>query len=954
MELYIGNKKLTAKADIKLTSAREILLEPGKRAAERTLTVEVIGDEQSNAFFEFYYNVNTTSLSFDPRKRNECILYDNAIPYFEGIAKLNEVTKTKNLITYKLTLHGIVIDFFAEIDGKMMGDLDFSEYTHIYDVDRIGDTFNNTNQVNGSPTAMSEGEGYRYPSMDYGGIKDYGRLPFVQFRPCLYKKEILQKIIAASGYRYESDFIDNNTDFEVDVVIENGSWNKTDTEIDDLKIDVERGTNTGQFNGISPTSIWNTSANYGSGQAIVWNAINQDTSNQYNNSNGQITIANTDHYNFNFFFNCELIYLGTNPLTFSAFIYFYPTIGIIRTRGGVNTLLKSYQMNGNIYQSVNFPVTTNDISDTAITEFNLENVPCEAGDVITIKLLNVFQSTIDRQRLANTFNYFGFALRLIPGSKMLVTPIPEVAYGSTIDPSRILPNDLKQSDFVKWVSNQYNLVFDYDKQDPKKLIIEPYDDYQTQNLVDLRPFVDISSEFSYKPLPDDLSGAYKLTYSEADDILNTRYKTQFNEVHGTKILDTENEFNRGEKKIESGFSPLIFYKSWKADRYFGMVNSGNNGSRQQKGKLRTAYIKTNITCNPFRVFNRTDNLYDNSGSILSSRYNYVGFMNDPVNPTADQSFGLPKAFYHMIGAIQYNVTNANLFNLYWFKRLERYRNKNTRLLEATIKMDTALFNISDFRKLYYLDNSYFRLLEIQNFSPKRGGLTRCLFISEIDSAPPTITSTPVNGGGGLTPDGENYPIYDNVGKGDILWNGINAGLVHEGQEPTNTPDGLVLGGNNEGTYAGTSINSPGSNVSEGGVAINSSGIIAGANEVYINGNLQESSLIFGSNNLSLIGDLIIDCPEGAAIEITKATLVSVANDGGDTAQLWLMNGPGGLGFAQVKFTALNTIGVGNIEVKLPENPNKIVKDEPIYLNIAFGSYTDAEVKLKIEYRVHYI
>jgi hypothetical protein len=112
-------------------------------------------------------------------------------------------------IEYEIALFGELGGFVSKLGGKKLNELDFSEYDHFYNGNNIKNSWNTIN-----------GSGYYYPLIDYGySSLDKLNYYYRTFRPALYVKEYMEKIISDAGYTYQSNFF--NTNFFKRLIIPN-------------------------------------------------------------------------------------------------------------------------------------------------------------------------------------------------------------------------------------------------------------------------------------------------------------------------------------------------------------------------------------------------------------------------------------------------------------------------------------------------------------------------------------------------------------------------------------------------------------------------------------------------------------------------------------------------------------------------------------------------------------
>lgn len=810
--LIIGDFTLTSEFDISLTQQRELFEQPDKRGGERTLSVKVVGNAQSNECFNFYFDANASG--FDPRKRVDALLYDNGVPYFEGVAKLVEVVKIRDKVTYSIVIFGKIIDLFSEFEDKSIRDLDLWKYNHTYNQESINNSIDNLNRVNGTITTVTVGEGYRYINGNFGDYKPQ----FVRnIRPAWYIKEIFLECINFAGYRLKSEFFDNDVDLPNVGIINAGEWEKTADEVSGNTVIASRGSD------VLLTGL-------GGSFLMDFSTISSDPSSSY--SSGVFTAPESGKFNVEGAITYNLRWRRSTTTTSGSNNFFHPQIVLFNVTK--NRVSASIRLSPVTY-TANTTINQNDDSSTVTSSYLVEDIELEEGDDYEMRYLGtVSRGNFDLSYIPTRFqprrNDFSFNFR--SGSTLRINPNAEIGVGSVVSAANSLP-DIKIKDFMKWVMNMYNMQLDYDKFDPKMVIIEPYDDYLSDDIIEVP--LDLSKEIVTTPIPDELSGNWQLTYKGSEDAINSRYESRFDQVFGTKEKLSENEFVRSGKRVEIGFSVATFYRISEDDKY---ITSCAKEDGSNSGGAFVGYIKNNISCNSYAVIESPSNF--NQGLRLT-RYSYMGNLDDPENPTRDISFAPPKAMYHFLGGASYTATNATLYNLFWRKRIARYQSPLTKMLRCYVHVTQSLLNDMTFDKLYFLNNQYYRLLSINNFKGSKK-TTQCMFVSELFIPDFTPETEDVTGGGDTFENGDDIPIVNYIGtryRGQIGHN--DGGTV---------ASSFVVGADDGGQ--GVSMYSFGTSTPYGAVSIMSPFMTdMEAGQVYINGYAMDQKVDFNVTGTQL-------------------------------------------------------------------------------------------------------
>ncbi len=130
-----------------------------------------------------------------PYVKIPCRIEENGIPQLIGYAQI----KGEGKEGYHITVFGDNSDWFSLLEGLMLSDLDLSAYDHDWTFDNVVASPGNTYL-----------QGYTYPNVDYGKLKDrvyVSGLSFDELYPWVYRKMLLLKIFSEIGYTLSGDFL---------------------------------------------------------------------------------------------------------------------------------------------------------------------------------------------------------------------------------------------------------------------------------------------------------------------------------------------------------------------------------------------------------------------------------------------------------------------------------------------------------------------------------------------------------------------------------------------------------------------------------------------------------------------------------------------------------------------------------------------------------------------------
>ena len=631
------------------------------RKTDFTKTIKLPGTNNNNDIFSNIFNIarsimNTSSTNFNPdfnpSLKANCTLYKNGIAQIKGYLQLTNIEIVDDYqIEYEIIIIGRFANLFSDIADRKLADLDLSEYNHPYTLNSIQSSW-----------SAPIGEGYYYGLIDYGYTSNPNRFFVNQLLPQIYAKTIIDKIFSEAGFRYSSAFF-NSTFFKKLVVPYSGKALRISAgEVENRLFLANRTTDSGFFNIVS---------NYG---LVPFNNKIKDTVPPigYDATTSSFTVRDRGKYKF--VSNGEIVFKNNGPVVqfFNANIVFKKNgTTVLQTLNILNTSLAADA-------TVSIPYSI----QTGLTSVN-------PTDKITIEIQSFAGSYLDLQ------------FKVLTGSNFFNQHDGGISEGDNLPISALLPNDINQTDFLSSIIKMFNLYVDIDRLDDKKLIIEPYDTFYTNNLVDLTEQVDVSRGVNISPLGALDYKSYKYTFTKDEDYLNKRHQSVFTDTYGFYGQKIENDFVKDEFVQEVIFAPRPLTKV--GDKIITQIvfkdSNGNRTASPSKISL--------LTINPDVAFQTAEFtiLSDNGPSRSFQLYPYVGHLDNPLNPSYDLNFGMPKQVYY--DATKY--TNSSIFNVFHKKNLEEITDPNSKIVEYYIKISDIGLNKLSFRDTYIIDKQYYRL-----------------------------------------------------------------------------------------------------------------------------------------------------------------------------------------------------------------------------------------------------
>jgi hypothetical protein len=473
-----------------------------------------------NDIFEVTRSVGNSSVIFNPYVKTKCVLKEDGFILFEGYLRLIDVKDKEGEISYNVNLYSEVIALADKLKDQTFSDLNFTELTHDYNKTEIKRSWNDS--PNPSITYTNSGtSGFRdtyttlrYPFIVWDGNTDIttntstvsGPTPNNPeltaleqvFRPCIQLKYLINRIFAASGFSWTSNFFDS-ADFEK--LYMDFNWGS-----DNVPANVQGSTYAGQapysadifLLPLATATFSNLQlANY---QNNAW--VTPPNYNQTSNILTATQINETYQIDYDFQVNCAI----SDTVEFQW---------LHTTSSGTNII-----------------DATSILSVTSINFWQGNfTIVMQTGDTLEAQF---------KTDGASTFQFSTFASTVV-----FVQSISAVTSSSFLETLR---GDLGQWDFLKGIMTMFNLVSMVDESNPDNLLIEPYSDVFINNTAgtnlaarsiqhDWTEKIDVS-QMELKPLTD-LNKNTIFKFVEDEDDYAFRYIKNITSGHlyGSKEID---------------------------------------------------------------------------------------------------------------------------------------------------------------------------------------------------------------------------------------------------------------------------------------------------------------------------------------------------------------------------------------------------------------------------------
>jgi len=710
-EIYIENNRLDLSKDLssEFTYAIDDIQDFASRNTNFSKTIILPGNAVNNKLFGYifeftssnFYKPSTSNVgyNFNAGKSASCVIYVDKIQVFKGILRLLQITIDRGTIEYECAVFGELGGFITALNNDKLEDLDFSAYDHLWTRRNITDSWL---QASGS---TASGMGYYYPLIDYGQVSQNNKKDwlFKAFRPALFVKEYIHKIITSAGYTYEAPFFE--TDLFKRIVVPN---------------------NQKQLSNYSDTAFY----------GVIFPRNNTYPGSPVPRPSLDMLAIRTLGYFTTNFNNTIFTYTGSQSLQLR---FEFTAVGT--TSDTTYILVKK---NGTTATQLVIPQ-------------GAFNVQSQSTSYIAVNTNDTIEFVLDwNLYLSNslTITTTEFEVKFKSSSAQSVP----LAYAEKIFINNTLPRGYYQRDFIASIVKMFNLYIIEDSDREKHLRIVPYIDYYTTtanflqvndleeellvddiNLLLLDDYtashldwtakVDRSKPFKLKPMSELNGRFFEFKYKSDSDYYNEDYAKHYAKGYGDHIEDTGYEFAKDIQTSEVIFSatPLVGYSG--EDKIFPTIFKLSNTQNTQSEDP----VDHNIRIMQVRTLTGVANWHikDANGNIGShlNEYGYGGHLDNPITPNADINYGVPAEIYYTLNN---PYPSANLFNGFWSDYVAEITDKDSKLLTCNVYLKITDIYGLDFSKLIYIDGALWRLNKVIDYNPTNPESTKCEFLRVIE------------------------------------------------------------------------------------------------------------------------------------------------------------------------------------------------------------------------------
>ena len=683
---------------IRMTKSVLDLADPTVVASAFSQTFVLPGTPRNARFFKGIYNVNTQD--YDPSLRIDAYINIDGEFYMSGSLRLLNFSQNQqtNNNEFEVQFIGSTRTFGGAIEGKFLAELNFDDYVHELTYDNIRLSWN----ANLPAANKLLGGDILYPLVEYGYTYDTNNQPVQttlanysgttggsirgftnsgnplqqgQFRPFIRAKVVWDQIFEEAGFTYTSSFLAGGTGSFF-----SQAYYTSSTDASAQAFPLSPFTNA--FGNPQQVPTFNT----------IWTPLifrnsppDQDFYNCYNTNTGFFTVPGALSF-LNFTLRLDVSYRSQTGVPFPGY-----AIRIWRRRAGVDTVIN--------LTSISVPaVTSPNIGTNSTTIFQ----SCGAtlvGDQfyweILVQGVNFQFLRIDTGRLTGVF--------------------PNV-----VNPKMMFPNDqYTQAEFIKGITNKFNLVWQPDPDNPNNFLIEPWNEWIGQGSVyDWSDKIDQAQPALIEPLFYRLERTLNFRDEAQLDFLNFSFEQKYNKFFGELQRESNIQVLTESRDITTFFTPVPLSPIGNSNSFLIPHLAQDTDNQRQPIQIGPRLVFYNGTRTAPQTWYMRD---DTTASIAQTVYPLVSSFYITVPTDTIQTFDLcwtnPPQFWDPAfnGGLT-GRTPTTAFTSFW----ESWYNSNyspfSKVMTANFVLNTRDIKNLQFNDLVWVRNAWWTITKFTDFA----------------------------------------------------------------------------------------------------------------------------------------------------------------------------------------------------------------------------------------------
>jgi hypothetical protein len=664
-----------------------------KTKGSHTYTFRLPSSKVNDAYFSSYFMVGSyndgTNNNFNPFFKAEAYLLQDTIEVFTGYVQLVNVYLRKgNRYEYEVILFSNNVSFQDDLKGLNISDLDFTDYDHEPTIANVFNSFN-TDSIDGGNVIYSlwdYGSGLATSLANTFFVENTGFLwdtPSINIdtlRPQVRLKNLITKLLNHKGYSYNSTFLDSALFNKIYVDANYNGGTKLTSSIPHAYYKIKaQNTGTQTFNYgdfITPleatTELLDLDNNYDPATSIL--AVPYAGTYQYTMS---FTIAASSGADLGANSPCNVgVYLKTGASTY-----------ILQTWAG---------------SEFNIGAGT---SQTIITQ-----LPLDTTDYVLLVKTPTNEGTPQDVAISITTTYVQIDLLAADFTDGIVS-------------FKRLFTGLKALDFFQSVIRKFNLVVIPNRDNPKQLYIEPYDEYMSAgSSLDWSEKIDYTKDVQIVP-PSKYAGRsvlFKDTPSE--DYVYQSFARSMPFTFGQYEEYLGNEFTEKSNTFTSVFSPTINFPIELAGFYTSPIIKPTGDGFENVGGIRLSFYHGKITLNDSLYYRLTTGI---GNTIAYPIAPYFSAFSEKDFTTSSSVFTLNWGCTLSEPLVTWeNVPLIGLASKYWLSYIRNNFNLNSRMLKANIRLTPRDIAELDFNNTIKINGDDYVINSIKGYPISSSGVCK--------------------------------------------------------------------------------------------------------------------------------------------------------------------------------------------------------------------------------------
>ena len=828
-ELYINGEsvELIESLNPNLTFNIADIAKPDTRQADFSKTINLPASKKINKIFEHIFELGADLQTFNPNLKTDVIYLVNGETQIDGYLQLKSISETDGEIVYNCVIIGRVGNFIADLNDNELTDLDLSSLDHVY---------NKTNQAATWNYPLTTD--YVYPMINYdinygGTALGYSENWTIEdLYPAIKTKKYIDAIFSAAGYTFTSNFFDSTYFNSLIIPFSSKNFVLDNASINNMVFHATTPQEQSSSNAyVTPAE--QTDDSTFSNTTIKYTSEVYDTGNVYDTSTGifEIQATKNGYYDISAMLQLQGIFDAPTASSPTGYYQLWSAIhGYIQVNkysaAGVfveNLDEVSFGVTKYLEQVSPGAIVTTDAAPTTASEdyfypyiftgsaliqghdylelqnrnsvcnkfyINASSIYLSAGEKVKIDLFHAVRGLYPKNYINATDGFWwdggyvnaipvthngaGYRLNLLSGYLKNELVNSNIVEGNTIPMTNTIPRKVKQKDFFMSLVKMFNLYVQPDPDNKKNLLIEPRDDFYSNDIIDWSTKLDKSQALDSKPMGALNAREYLYTYKQDKDYYNDLYFNSWNEVYGQQDFKINNEFIKNTHKTELIFSPTPNVGQYWYDRVIPTIIKFDDKNGVQRTEANIRILQWGGMKSTGQQWLHNDR--STTGTVYTT-YPYAGMYNDPYTPTELLEFDITNEIYYS-NVFDKIVTFSNntLFNKYYVKFINEITNVNSKIVSGYFYLTPSDIKNLSFKKQYYFGGQYFRLNKVENYNPSNP-LTKCEFLKLNLAQVFTPSASESHGGDGISVGDSTAALFA-IGSSELRNRNVVGNLDH--------------------------------------------------------------------------------------------------------------------------------------------------------------------------------